>query len=224
MKRPRFRFMIGVGLAFVIVILVSSMIVARQIGHDDLPSVGAQAIDSGACNQPCWRNIQLGKTSFRQAENLLRADPAITFGSKLSNASSDLFRWQGDDSPLGMGMVSPHNAGDPDSPVESIRLFTSIHAPTVLLGDAIRRFGEPIEYELCWRTDTMDGHVYFANHVEVTISPMYTAMGNRMQAYDPNLKLSEITYYATGEHPFRREPRPWQGFITPPLLDWKCHE
>lgn len=197
-------------------------ITMERLGTQRSPSPAMLAIDPGSCSQPCWHDIQIGKTTVKQAEALLKQDSKFVVELNIDPNSFGAggMSWEAQSGPIDWGAADPQIPNDPNSPVN----FLYMYLDDLRLGDAIQVFGEPVGYELCWRTDTMDAHVHFNNHIDVLVSGIYIDMMGHMSAFAPNQNVAAVIYHPLDQQPYRRELRPWEGFKAPSKDGWKCRE
>jgi hypothetical protein len=200
-----------IGTAVVIAALALIIAAIRLIGGwAVLPA--AAILDPRACPQPCWHGIQPGKTTFRQALAIFKANPdrialPDDYLTRLSIHFTLDTHW--------CGQVDRWDeaVSNLDTPLQFIVLKPP--ANTMRLGDAVILFGEPLASVLCPTgmanlsgkvSRLYRGRVFFQGNIEVSFF-------SDESRFDPQMPVEMITYYyPAGEPPYRFDTPPWRGF------------
>jgi hypothetical protein len=207
---------------FAIFVPLLTLAIARPRIMATAGTEAMQMVNPGDCAQPCWQGIQPGKTTLKQAQAILTAaDMAVTQSNYIDATGRTTYQlcWQRAQKPYWKGCVSTSNNPYPDGVVQDIDFLY----PEITLGEAVQVFGDPLGTRLYWRTDTMDGIVYFRGNVQADIGLIYVAMTDRLRAFDPHMQIVRLSYIRPDQAPGCK-PYPWHGFGPPSLNSWKCQQ
>jgi hypothetical protein len=131
--------------------------------------------------QPCWHDIQIGKTSVDQAKQLLAADRQFTLtASKYSDITGWVSCWE--PSALGHGCIG-------EGEVELQPPPDTFH-----LADAIYLFGYPIAATNCGSFGDFPSNVTFIYLQEHILIVVYSSWQRNIEVFDPSLIVNRILF------------------------------
>ena len=201
---------------FITLVVLSLFIVAaRSIGARSDPSRLAM-LSPGSCTQPCWHDIQPGKTSLEDAANILRNENIV----KDARWPEYLYQlcWSSNTQPVWHGCV--RRSSDHHTPVRSVELQPPTNA--VRVGDLIRLFGEPTAARLCSFWMDMEPNIvaliYFPNNILVTAHSQHNESG-----LNPDMTVRWLYYYPAGAPLYGGRTPAWQGFNST-LKPYSCQD
>jgi hypothetical protein len=164
-------------------------------------------LEAGNCEQPCWHSIQPGKTSFRQATTILKADSTYN----VSQTAGKTLCWFSLKSASWYGCTDGHG-----ETVQDIEL--SLPDGMLQLGDVIALFGLPIAARLCWfdsyTQDYVVARLLFEGNIEVEAFDRENPVQWR---FDPEMTIIQI-YYLSADSPRLptngKQSLRWRGFTN----------
>ncbi len=183
------------------VVFSSNIVLCRVISQSSSPPYAAVLNISG-CSYPCWRGIQLKKTTLSQVDAFLRPDKTITDLSFTQNGLC----WNG------LSWEACTSADQREKPINNI-IFRPPDESNFRLGDAIALLGEPmLTVEICIVQDSSDANLgailLFKKHVRLSVVASVQPNDPRLT---PFVKVRTVSFYDDADA-FFAEKVPWRGF------------
>ena len=199
-----------------IVLMIGALLVASQAMTSPHLQSLTDTFGPDRCGQFCWHNIHLGKTTFIEAENILRSDPTVTWLD--SGDPGCQINWQTTvETVIWKGRICAGKNGKLTEPVTTLDLFAADEfADTQFnLMDTIEIFGNPTGAQcssaiLMHQASTYAASLNFQGGVQVSSLHLLPYTG---PVFDPRMEVSQIRYLSeVNQHYIYSGP--WHGFIS----------
>src|SRR5262245_42659219 len=158
-------------LTTVATIIFSVLLIGMRQVANWTRSTATAILDSGACEQPCWHQIQVGQPTLERARAMLLADHQLTIMDQVAaDSGTCAVGWTAPGYSVKKGCLSAAGL-NADSIVRLIIIYPD---QSFRLGDAFTMFGAPLIAITCAFSDPAlammyqgSVYLYFPGNVEV---------------------------------------------------------
>ncbi len=187
---------------------------SSQASPPTLADVGgweSRWLNSLPCSPPCWEGIIPGKTTVREAQNLLKSNSFVT-SVKIRNGISGSIYWESNNVGFGLGDALF------DSSEQIIKAIRPGFRPNKLtLGDVISHFGEPghVSVGTTWGGNSVFYSTIFY-YLDKGFSIYYSLADSKPGVYDKNIVINWVTFFGPDIKALELD-----GVKNPTLIPWQ---